>query len=128
MRVAGHLDAVEDARDGLNLDVPLQLACVDSGVSQDFLVGCAVGLKITQQKVLEEGEELIALKLRLRGQCDSLLRDIPTLQQLDNQRIDFLRRHILHTSLFQAIDDIMLPQLLTKNSPNLTKQDASPNN
>lgn len=116
MRVTGNLDAIEDARDGLDLDIPLQLTSVDPRVGQDFLIGCAVGLKITKQKMFKEWEELVPLELRMRGQGDSLLRDFPTLQQLDNQRIDFLRIHIFLPSLEQAIDDIMLPQLLTKNN------------
>lgn len=59
--------------------------------------------------MLKEGEELIALEMHMRGQRYSLLRHIPTLQQLNHQRIHFRSISIIPLSLEQAIDDVMLP-------------------
>ena len=64
--------------------------------------------------MLEEGEELVALEVRMRGQLNSLRRDFPALQQLGHQRIDLLRICGIRLGLEQATDDVMLPQFLAK--------------
>lgn len=64
--------------------------------------------------MFEEGEELVALEVRMRGQLNSLRRDFPAPQQLDHQRIDFLRIRGIRLGLEQATDDVMLPQLLAR--------------
>jgi hypothetical protein len=107
--VARHLDAVEDAGNGLDLDVSLQLSSVHSRVSKDVLLRRAVGFEITEKQVLEEGVELIGRQWSIRSKSNSFLGNLSTLEQFDDQGINFRRGGIGILSLEQALHNIMLP-------------------